>query len=102
MRRPSPAPTLFPYTTLFRSDRGDKERPREEYQRDGFHEAPLKGGPGCVVVILHENYNDARGEKFHRRYDACGEKARRPGILEVTPTYFRTPAALRCSPTQTT
>src|SRR5256885_14661646 len=45
IRRP-PRSTLFPYTTLFRSGRGGRARPRG--RADGGAAAPVRPGPGPV------------------------------------------------------
>src|SRR5437764_14683690 len=49
--RPPPKPTLFPYTTLFRSQRCSASRHRS-------HANPIRSGQGCAVVVASRNISD--------------------------------------------
>src|SRR3989442_10732280 len=79
IRRP-PRSTLFPYTTLFRSERrpharlareAAEPRPRVRvFERSEEHTSELQSRPHLVCRLLLEKKKDQKQDKRHRYSDA--------------------------------
>src|SRR3712207_8776118 len=74
IRRP-PRSTLFPYTTLFRSDEGGVAAPPSVAKFDVHYRTPLAGGPTCVTILLaraqSKRSEEHTSELQSRQYLVC-------------------------------
>src|SRR3712207_7516190 len=71
IRRP-PRSTLFPYTTLFRSDRGRAARRRRRRRRGPAAAGrPARGGVGRATRLLTARSEEHTSELQSRQYLVC-------------------------------
>src|SRR5438093_8667594 len=71
MVRPPPGPTLFPYTTLFRSPQQAQGDHRREHRRHGDDERRARGGSGYESRGLRDESDGDEGAE----QDAAPERS---------------------------
>src|SRR6266542_6021844 len=87
MRRP-PGTPLFPYTTLFRSDRGRLGRDRSRRRRRGGHDLEVElratDGDADLAAVPQLAEQDLLGERLlHLVLDEARHRARAHGLVEA-------------------
>src|SRR2546429_7065675 len=64
IRRP-PRSTLFPYTTLFRSDRADPARAARAHARGGARDRARRAGLDCGGQVRSEEHTSELQSRLH-------------------------------------